>query len=284
MEKIFIQRKVAQSKKKENVKKYWDKRAALNKNDPSATTNDVYLRELEIQTIIEILKVGKAKNTSILDIGCADGYSAIQIAKALPTIQIIGVDYSKNMIKNANNQLKSKPILKKRIKFITGDVSKLDKVCGNEKYDVIFSDRLLINLDSKKTQHRVITEVFNHLKNNGFYISVENFLEGHKNMNKARSKVGLPEIALRWHNLFLEKKDFTNYSKKYFNVISWKNFASSYYFATRVIYSKMCLMRKQQPNYKHDIHKLAIDLPWFGDFSPVQMVVLKKKRNKKSSK
>jgi len=278
MEKVFIQKKVSQDKKKDGIKKYWDERATLNKNDPSATTNDVYLRELEIQTILDTLKeLGKTKDIEILDIGCADGYSTIRIAEALPKIKILGMDYSKNMIKNAVSRLRKKPKIKNRIQFIIGDVSDLDRVCGNEKYDVVLSDRLLINLDSIKTQRKVISEIYDHLKINGYYIAIENFREGQKNMNNARQKVGLADIPLRWHNLFLKKNEFINHAKKYFKIKQWKNFASSYYFATRVIYSKMCQMQKKQPNYKHDIHKLSITLPWFGEFSPVQMVVLQKK-------
>jgi len=37
----------------EKIKEYWDERAVLNQNSPAATTDDVYLRELEISTLVE---------------------------------------------------------------------------------------------------------------------------------------------------------------------------------------------------------------------------------------
>jgi len=277
MEKVYVPRKVSKKKKKEEIMKYWNERAVLSNRDPSATTNDIHLRELEIKTILEKLKgLKRTKNISILDIGCADGISTMKIAESLPGVKFLGIDYSSKMIKNANSMLKSKNNLSKRGQFLVGDVSNLDKICGKKLFDIIISDRLLINLDSAKTQHKVISEVHKHLKLNGYYIAIENFIEGQKKLNDARKEVGLSEIILRWHNLFLKKKNFTNYSQKIFKIVEWDNFASAYYYVTRVVYSKMCKIHNRQPNYNHEIHKLSIDLPPFGEFSPVQMVIMKK--------
>jgi len=266
-------------KRKENIKKYWNERALKHKKDPAATTNDVFLRKLEIKTILETLKkIRKTKNVKILDIGCADGYSTIKISQSLNIANIVGVDYGSNMIKIANKKLGSLPKLKKRVNFLVGDVSNLDDVIGKSKFDVVISDRLLINLDSVNTQKKVISEVFKHLKNGGYYIAIENFIEGHNKMNQVRKLVGLPEIPLRWHNLFLKKSQFLRSVQRLFKIYSFDDFASAYYFSTRVVYSKMCQMRREKPDYNHDIHKLSVDLPWFGEFSPVKMVVLKKKQ------
>jgi hypothetical protein len=63
----------------------------------------------------------------------------------------------------------------------------------------------------------------------------------------------------------------------HFDEVNISDFSSSYYFATRVIYSKMCQMRSEKPDYDHDIHRLAIDLPDAGCFSPIRVAVLRKK-------
>jgi len=264
--------------RKEKIKKYWSKRALEHKIDPAATTNDVYLRELEINTILNTLRIiKKTKNISILDVGCADGFSTIKIASSLPKVKFLGIDYSENMIKIASKKLSAHHGLVRRVKFVVGDASKLEDVVGKTRYDVIISDRLLINLDSGKTQSKVISNIANHLVPRGYYIAIENFIEGHKKMNSTRKHIGLPEIPLRWHNLFLKKEKFVRDVQHFFKIISFNEFASAYYFATRVVYSKMCQMRSKEPDYTHDIHKLSIHLPWFGEFSPVKMVVLRKK-------
>ena len=265
------------TERKERIMEYWNERA-VQQLDTSATTNDVYLRELEISTIIQTLhEIRMSENKNILDVGCADGYFMLKAADAFPKSKFLGVDYSENMIKLANDRLNSSPELRNRVKFMVGDATDIKKTCGKLTFDVILSDRLLINLDSVGTQVNAITEIAECLKEGGFYIAIENFIEGHQSMNKARRHVGLPEIPLRWHNLFLIKEDFLKNVKHFFKIIAFTDFASSYYFATRVVYAKMCQMRGEEPDYKHDIHKLSVKLPWIGEFSPLKMIVLCKK-------
>jgi hypothetical protein len=77
--------------------------------------------------------------------------------------------------------------------------------------------------------------------------------------------------------LYFREREFVQSSERFFEVIEFADFASSYYFATRVVYSKMCQMRGEKPDYQHDIHKLAVDLPPFGQFCPIRMAILRRK-------
>lgn len=268
---------MSDSDRKNNIKDYWNDRARRHRMDPQATTNDAYLRELEVRTILKTIdEVGFPEDSQILDLGCADGFSTIKLAEALPNSKIIGIDYGQDMIEIAKEKLNLKPELKERLEFSVGDASSLSNI-ENSTFNLVLTDRLLINLDSKETQKKALSEIHDKLLKGGYYVAIENFLEGHQNMNKARSCVGLPEIPLRWHNLFLEKEEFFNNISELFELVSVKDFASAYYFATRVVYSKMCKMQNKEPDYYHDIHKLSIDLPWFGEFCPVKMVVMRKK-------
>jgi hypothetical protein len=115
------------------------------------------------------------------------------------------------------------------------------------------------------------------LKPQGYYLAVENFVEGHDAMNRARQAVGLPEIPVRWHNLYFEEKSFRIMAEPFFENITFKDFSSSYYFATRVIYSALCMMRGEKVDYNHEIHQFAPRLPWIGQFSPIRMAVLRRK-------
>jgi len=258
----------------EKIKQYWEERASVSQ-DQSATTNDIWLRELEIKTIIETLLELKILDTSnVLDIGCGDGYSTIKIAKRFPQSTFHGIDFSENMIKMANSNLEKENNINLKVKFSVGSVLDLDKLVSS-KVDVVISDRCLINLESLNQQQEAIEKIVNVI-NNGYFIAIENFVEGHENMNQARKKLNLPEIPIRWHNLFFNEADFISIIKKHFKLISLKNFSSSYYFATRIIYSKMCDNNKTEPDYNHEIHKLAIDLPSVGNFSPIRMAILQK--------
>jgi len=262
---------------KEEIKKFWDERAKHYASSPSATTEDIFLRELEIHTIIQTIHGINLHGGHLLDIGCGDGYSTLRIAEAIPTLSFLGLDYSENMIKIAHERLEACPELKHRIRFIVGDVAELKQVCNNMFFDLVVTDRCLINLESTEAQFQAISEIAAHIKPDSYYIAIENFIEGHNNMNNARHSVGLPEIPIRWHNLYFKEHEFVHNIERFFKVLEFKDFSSSYYFATRVIYAKMCQMRGEEPNYNHEIHQIAVKLPWTGQFSPIKLVVLKRK-------
>jgi len=260
---------------KEKIKEFWNERAKQHGNMLTATTNDIYMRKLEVSTIVGALQeLPIPEHGAILDVGCGDGYSTLEVAQAMPNLRMLGMDYSENMIETACERLDSQPDLRDRVEFIVGDVMDMRQACGNSKYDVILSVRCLINLGSTENQIHAISEIAEHTKPDGHYISLENFVETHENMNMARRTVELPEIPVKWYNLFFREHEFVRTGKRFFKDIVFRDFASSYYFATRVIYSSMCQMRGDEPDYKHEIHQLAVSLPWVGQFSPTRMAIL----------
>jgi len=264
--------------KKDKIKAYWEDRTKNNEGKITSTTDDVYLRELEIRSIIEEIKsLSIKKSVMIADLGCGDGYSTMSIAMKMPEHNFCGIDYSQNMIANANKRLNADPDLAKRVSFTVGDVTDLEPCLADTLFPCVITDRCLINMESYEDQVRALAQISAHVVKDGYYIAIENFVEGHKNMNDARKAIGLPEIDLRWHNLFFTEDGFEKAIQPFFELVEMKDFASSYYYATRIIYSKMCQIRGEKPDYLHDIHKLAIDLPPFGKFSPIRLAILRRK-------
>jgi ubiquinone/menaquinone biosynthesis C-methylase UbiE len=264
---------------KQSIKEHWESRARESAGTPAATTNDIYLRELEINTISNMLQQFELSSGSrVLDVGCGDGYSTLKIAQRITAVHFIGLDYSENMIKTAEARLSSERELQNRVSFLVGDVTQLNESSGRALYEVVVSDRCLINLESSESQTHAIAQLAELLKPCGYYIAIENFVETHDLMNRARLAVGLPEIPIRWHNLYFRENDFRQMAQPFFSDITFSDFSSSYYFATRVIYAAMCKMRGEEPDYKHEIHQLSIDLPWVGQFSPVRMALLRRRR------
>lgn len=263
---------------RDKIKDYWEERATQYSNCLAATTDDVYLRELEISTIIQTLnEIHLPVQGNFLDVGCGDGYSLLKVAEAFGSLSFLAIDYSENMIKLAQQRLESQPELKGRVQVRLGNVMELGQNFHHLLYDVVLSDRCLINLGSFGYQSEAIVQIANRIKPGGYYFAIENFVEGHENMNAARRQMGLPEIPVRWHNLYFEEKPFVQCADRFFESVSFREFSSSYYFATRVIYSAMCQMRGETPNYNHEIHRLAVRLPWVGRFSPIRMAVMRKK-------
>jgi ubiquinone/menaquinone biosynthesis C-methylase UbiE len=263
---------------KEAIKDYWEERARENATTSQATTNDVYLRELEVFAFLDTLNgLGLKNGATILDVGCGDGYTTAALANALPQFSFSGLDYSDNMIALARQRVGENSALAERLSFSVGDATNLGAAIGDKTYDAVLTDRCLINLESAEDQARAIAEIAAHTKPTGHYVAIENFREGQDEMNRLRLSVGLPEIPIRWHNLFFNEPDFAEMTGPFFESVTFKEFSSSYYFATRVIYSAMCQMRGETPDYRHEIHQLAVKLPWFGKFSPIRMAVMRKR-------
>lgn len=257
------------------IKKYWDERAQSLVANPKATTDDYWLRLIEIREIKRALsQIKKKKN--ILDIGCGDGFSTINVFKSFPMCNFIGGDYSENMIKNVKILLKRMKIKSSNIKFQILNV--LDISALKKKFDVIISDRCIINLPTRDIQKRAIKEIWNSLSKKGFYIMIENFIEGHETMNKLRKRLGLKEIPVRWHNNFLDEKMLNNFVSKYFKIVARKNISSVYYLITRVVYSKICQIENREPDYDNIIYKVAYDIDeYIGNYGPINLLILNKK-------
>ena len=262
----------------DKVKEYWDERAARYANTPAATTNDVYLRELEIETLTGTLRrLAVSPGETVLDVGCGNGYSTLQVAGAFPEVHFLGIDYSEKMIEAARKLLGAQPHLGSRVAFQVGDVLDITATCGTVTFAVVMTDRCLINLDSFEKQAQAVAQIAAHTKPGGHYIAIENFLEGQANMDAARRAIGLEGIPIRWHNLYFTEPGFRAIVEPFFDCITFHDFSSSYYLATRVIYSAMCKMRGEEPDYHHEIHRLAVKLPWCGQFSPIRMAVMRRR-------
>jgi len=262
----------------EKVKQYWEERAKEFAGNPDATTNDVYLRELEAHTLIDqIAALHLPDGSEVLDVGCGNGYTLLIIAEYFQNLRFTGVDYSDAMIDSANALLGAKEHMQGRVSFMTGDVTRLELSIEERHFDCIMSDRCLINLASFDVQAEAIGALSKHLKKGGHFIAIENFMEGQRELNEARAALDLPEIPVRWHNIFFNEDEFMAVCRKYFEDVRIHEFASSYYFATRVIYSGMCKMQGIEPDYRHEIHQLAVKLPVSGRFCPIRMAVMKLK-------
>ncbi|MEP6597369.1 MAG: class I SAM-dependent methyltransferase, partial [Ginsengibacter sp.] len=185
---------MTEKKSNSEIQQYWEKRAKSSKLNPNATTDDVFLRELEIRTFEEAIRELKRKNPYILDLGCGDGFTTLGLAKKLKGNRFLGIDYSENMITNAMKRLKKENdgILKKNIEFRIGDATKLNEQFKKETFDIVLSSRCLINLTSIKQQFDTIAQISRILKKDGVYISIENFEDGNKELNELRKEMELP--------------------------------------------------------------------------------------------
>ncbi|MBW4518500.1 MAG: L-histidine N(alpha)-methyltransferase [Scytolyngbya sp. HA4215-MV1] len=261
------------------IKQYWCERAG--QTDPAslqATTYDVYLRELEITKLKEKISAASLPHGStVVDLGCGDGYSTMSLASAFPDVRFIGIDWSEEMLTLAEKKLSVQLDLLDRVSFRVGDMRSLSSSLQAERFDVFLTMRSLINLTSSAEQYNTISQIAEHLKPGGYYFCIENFMQGQNNFNRMRVTMGLPEIPVRWHNHFFEEEEFLVETSKFFDPVIIDSFLSSYYLATRVIYSAGCHLMGEEPDYFHPIHQTAGQLPVIGDFSPIKLASMRRK-------
>lgn len=255
------------------IKKYWDDQAEKYGQNPLATAPDNIFRRMEIESIMKYLK----DNKKVLDVGCGNGYSTIRFARKIKG-QFIGCDYSGKMIEAAKKALKGeKPWVGKRLTFIMADALSLP--FKNETFDIVTSDRCLINLTKLDKQISAAKEIHRVLKNGGLYIMCENTQEGLRKLNQLRKLAGLYKIPYRWHNLYISEKKFFAAIKNIFNLKTIDNFGSTYYLSSRIFNGKLAAIEGKDPDYNHPINQIAAKLPAIGDFCPLKIFVLIKKNN-----
>lgn len=252
----------------DEIRNYWEGRAT---GDTSAqsTTQDVYLREIEMRVLIE--QIGRLLPVSVADVGCGDGRTTIGIAKRLPSVMFSGFDYSDAMIQNARNNLAAFDI--SNVIFDSHDIRKPMAGC----YDLIYTTRCLINLPDWELQRLAMRNIHQALNADGYYLMIENFIEGQENFNFLRRKFGLPEIAVRNHNLFFSREKILTDIDDLFLVEEEINISSNYYMMSRIVYSRICADGGLQPDYFNEHHRYAASLPFSGEFGPLRLMVLKKK-------
>ena len=246
----------------DDVKKYWNVRA---KTHPlgQKTTMDQFLREIEYSTLRKLIQ--RAKPRSVLDVGCGDGVTTMRLARNFPEVSFVGIDYSNKMIESAGESSGALA----NIKFEVVDILSID---FNTQFDLIYTNRCLINLTSWELQAQAIHTMKKLLNQNGSLALIENILECQESFNRIRSKLKLERINIRQHNLFFQKLKLETLLTGEFKSFKIKNISSSYYILTRLVYSRVCKFMKREPNYTGLTHRFASRIPSLGNIGPVNII------------
>lgn len=259
---------------RKKIKKHYDDEAFKCANSSQSTMRDLFIRNLEVSKIEEILKkIIVQEDPEILEIGCGNGYTLKKLVKKIPC-DFVGIDSNSKMIKLASKQNM------KRLKFKTDDV--LQPKIKNASFDIIFTERCLINLENWSQQVIALNHIHRILKKKGKYVMLEAFDDGMRELNLARKAIGLKKISPAWHNYYFNKKRLSSYIKGRFKnwstqkkKITFDNFLSSYYFGSRILYPSL-IEGKLDLVYNNKFVEYFSLIPSIGNYSPLQLCVLEK--------
>ncbi len=209
------------------IKEYWESNADIYKQMAKASWGDTHAMSLEIDNIKKYISDGD----SVLDVGCANGFSTIQIYKAWNSLKMTGVDYSKKMIFYAN---KNKGDMNaKNINFRGADITHLP--FKNSLYDVTYTIRVLINLPTWELQKKGIEECLRVTKKGGTVIFSEGFYEPLVRLNALRMVFHLPPLVEHDFNRYLKQRQLKAYLKSRGIKYRLDDFSSVYYLGSRLL-------------------------------------------------
>tara|TARA_A100001011_G_scaffold400437_1_gene514993 strand:- start:2779 stop:3615 length:837 start_codon:yes stop_codon:yes gene_type:complete len=230
-----------------------------------ATTKTNSIKRIEIfeisKAISKILKISKKEEEglSILEVGCGNGYNTIAIKEMFGKAEVHGIDFSPEMINNAKILLSQTTIKNSNsIGFFIGDAKELNnQELLLDKYDIIFTDRCLINLLGDGDLKKALKSIFSKLKKGGACIFIENFVNSRNKQDALRKIVGLESREIPKFNKFLYEESFLDLIKNYADVIEFKCISSLH---DLVLYLLTPALNNGKVDYESPIVEKVTDL------------------------
>lgn len=212
---------------REDIKVHWQNWAREYKEGLRATTKTPSIKALEIDALSRSFgKIIENRALKILEVGCGNGHNCFALAERFPKCEFTGVDYVHEMIENAQ-KIRSKNSSYDHISFRTGDILELDQHPElDEQYDIVFTDRCIINLNSDSLQQRAVDQLTKKVNARGFFVMIENSQATHHEQNDLREAVGLPPRPVAEFNHFINEEKLLPCIPGNFTLIEIDNFAS----------------------------------------------------------
>jgi len=186
--------------KSEDIRHHWENWAKTYGTGLRATTYAPTLKELEIDALYKQIRYLKLKN--VLEVGCGNGLNTIALAKLFPHAQFHGVDYVPEMIVAAMENGKGV----ENVRFLALDLMQLNLPNYlDPEYDLVFTVRCLISLNTVEQQKRGISALAAKVKSGGYLMMIENSQQTYATQNILRGFLGLPERKCPEYNLFIDE-------------------------------------------------------------------------------
>ena len=196
----------------EYIRKHWENLAEEYGTDLKATTKTSTAKEIELHalsSILEELPLDLNSGLKVVEAGCGNGLNLFWLFEKFPHLDFRGFDFVPQMIASAIKKRDQENISSKKIAF---EVAEFDNPnLPASEFDVVFTVRGLINLNSDELQLSAISKLASLLKPEGFLIFLENSSQSHSKQNDLRERMGLPARSIATYNHFLNENVIRNY-------------------------------------------------------------------------
>jgi ubiquinone/menaquinone biosynthesis C-methylase UbiE len=212
----------------------------------------------------------------VLDAGCGNGVAAIELARRFE-VDITAIDYAAEMVGAASQTAAMEPLVG-TIQFREGDVTHLSDLARDlpRDFDLIYTERVIINLPDWETQKKAIAELTGLLRVGGVYAMLENSQDGLDKINALREQVGLQPVVAPWHNRYLKDSELQALSIPGVTLERVIFHSSTYYFLSRVVNAWLAAREGKEPDYDSPVNELALQLPAIGDLGQGRVWVWKR--------
>ncbi len=258
----------------EMIRNFWTKQAMYHSTSPSASWSDVRVMEVEVREISSLLRDGD----SVLDVGCANGWSTIQLA-IHRAINVVGIDYIKSMVDSAHQTLRG---LKKpvggSIDFEQGNILALR--FPSDSFDKVVCVRVIINLGDWHTQSRGMRECVRVLRSGGTLLLSEATVDGWSRLNAMRGEWGLPPIPMPPFNTYLNQRQVVDLLSDQCDLVEVRDFASTYFVGTRVLkplMAKLAGLEELVADPMCEFNRWMSAAPAWGDYGTQKLFIFRKR-------
>ena len=194
-------------------------------NEPAVES--MYDKHL-LNSEINLLRKHIPDGAKILDAGCGEAESTVVYA-SIPGAVVHAVDFSETRLQKARERLAGRPnVTCKQVDFL-GEYE-LD-----HDYDVVVSQRFLINLMEWKLQQQVLLDLTSMLKRGGRLLMLEGSRQGVDSLNQFRGVMGLEPIPVKWHNLFFDDRALIDFMREHGHQLLVEDGLGAYFLLTRGI-------------------------------------------------
>jgi predicted O-methyltransferase YrrM len=187
----------------EDIKRHWCKWAEAGV-DVRATTKTTTIKRLEIAALARAIRRSGMDDRpcKVLEGGCGNGQNCVALAKELRQFTFDGFDYVDTMVQSAQ-RLAEACGCRDRTRFVVGDLLDVPGCDLAASYDIVFTDRAIINLNTEERQFQAITSLASRVSAGGLLLLLENFSETYGRQNDCRELLGLPRRTPEEFNRFL---------------------------------------------------------------------------------